>query len=123
MRAFFADYWWLISCAFAGALFFAIQVARLRRTRRASTLIVASVIAAIILAAALIDLRSASIPGPESFSFVSPLSVFSWTIPLAEIVQADLVRARPHNRLNIISRTRSRSLPLTWDLWRKLHSA
>ena len=80
-------------------------------------------IAVVLAAAAIVDTRSVRILGPQFIAFESPLRAFSWSIPISEVIQADLVRGRPHNRLRVIAQSGTRSLPLTWELWRKLRSA
>lgn len=73
-------------------------------------------------AAAWFDARSPRVLGPETISFISPVGIFSWSVPLREVLQCDLVPGQPYNRLRVITTRRVRSLPLPLHLWEALRN-
>ena len=107
--------------AFLAALAAAIAYSIDQRT----SVVVVSVagIIAIAIFVVSVDARTERVIGPSSISYKSPFSVFSWSVPLSEILQCDLIPGGPVNRLRLILRTGNRVLPLTSELWRKLRSA
>ena len=70
--------------------------------------------------AVFVDARSVRVIGPDRIAFESPLPMFSWSVPISQITQCDLVPGRPHARLRVHSRSGSFSLPLTNELWKLL---
>lgn len=69
--------------------------------------------------AAVTDGLSSRVLGPDRISFESPVAFLSWSIPLGDVQQCDLVPGRPYNRLRVVSRQGARSLPLPLHLWRR----
>lgn len=73
-------------------------------------------------AAAFLDAHSRRVLGPDHISFISPVRILSWSVPLSDVLQCDLVPGRPYNRLRVVTRHRTRSLPLPQHLWESLRS-
>lgn len=72
--------------------------------------------------AAYVDARSRRVLGPDRIAFISPVPFFSWVVPLSEVVQCDLVPGQPYNRLRVVSRSATRSLPVPLNLWNALNT-
>ena len=64
--------------------------------------------------------RSKRIIGPNAIAYESPLQLFSWSVPLLEVTQCEVVPGSPNPRLRVCTRQRSRQLPLTAGLWKEL---
>ena len=72
------------------------------------------------IAAMVLDARSVRIIGPNHIAFESPISRFSWSVPLDMVQQCDLVPGKPHPRLRVHTTQSSFTLPLTTELWSAL---
>lgn len=73
--------------------------------------------------AAYLDAHSPRVIGPDRIAFRSTLRFLAWETPFAEIERCELVPGQPYNRLRVVTRTGTRSLPLTLDLWNALKDA
>ena len=78
----------------------------------------AAVLTGVAIMAVTVDARSARAVGPTEIAFRCPISIFAWSIPLTSVEKLELVQARPHHRLRVITTTGAKySLPLTSRLW------
>ncbi len=84
--------------------------------------VVAALCFVIAAVAAWIEAASLRIIGPQNIGFASPLQWLSWSLPLRDVQQCDLVPGRPP-KLRIISSAGARSLTLTRQMWVLLRNA
>ena len=64
--------------------------------------------------------RSTRTIGPNVIAYHSFFRSLSWSVPLLEVTQCEVVPGKPQPRLRVCTRQRSRLLPLTAGLWEQL---
>ena len=85
-----------------------------------AVVLVSLVTAGLASAAVYAESRSKRVIGPSVIAYVSVLPTLSWSVPLLEVTQCEVVPGSPNPRLRICTRQRSRLLPLTANLYKVL---
>jgi hypothetical protein len=90
------------------------------RTGAAVSITAVVIVVSVAAVAVVLDFTCKRVIGPDRIAFESPISSMSWSVPLSDVRQCDLVPGKPHNRLRVHAGSGSFTLPLTAELWSAL---